>query len=193
MRGARGSCATLARLDGASTRRRRRAQRDGRGRDRAAREEDGASVAAGRRRAGCWRNPLPPVGLTGLVPFLPTLEPLRARGAYYLNVTAITGAGAYMLTAASDDRDGDGLADGRDNSPTNGNPGRADWDRWRSCTAPVTAAVPARRRAQGRPQGRPGSARIRFRLRPGLYRVGALLRAGGYPPARSRAVRINVR
>lgn len=52
-------------------------------------------------------------------------------GTYYLDVSAASGSGAYVLTAApasASDVDGDGIPDAADNCPARPNSGQRDWD-----------------------------------------------------------------
>ncbi len=51
-----------------------------------------------------------------------------ASGTYFIDVRAISGSGPYTLEIASDDADGDGVANGSDNCPSEANPAQRDWD-----------------------------------------------------------------
>jgi Fungalysin metallopeptidase (M36)/Bacterial pre-peptidase C-terminal domain len=51
-----------------------------------------------------------------------------ADGDYFVDVRAASGTGTYTLEVASDDRDGDGVANAEDNCPTRSNASQRDWD-----------------------------------------------------------------
>ena len=51
-----------------------------------------------------------------------------ATGDYFIDAHAASGAGPYTLEIASDDQDGDGVANAEDNCPTRANARQRDWD-----------------------------------------------------------------
>jgi hypothetical protein len=157
-------------------------------------------------------------------------------GGYYIDVRAISGSGPYTLEIASDDQDGDGIADDRDVCPTRADPRQRDWDADgkgdlcdRSASVSITSVAKARRRVRVRVKMLPtslparalrlrvskrvcgsrrcsyrrpryfrpktvrgGRATLRFRLRPGRYRLRATERHREYRNAQShqRGVRV---
>ncbi len=113
-------------------------------------------------------------------------------GTYHLDVRAISGSGSYTLETASDDSDGDGVANGADVCPSVSDALQRDWDRDRRgdrCdrSARVTLAGVSRKRgrllvrARMQPATLPGTA---FRLR--LWKRTCKRSRCSYRPARTR-------
>ena len=119
-----------------------------------------------------------------------------ASGSYYLDVRAIAGSGAYTLETASDDRDGDGVADASDVCPGSFDPLQRDWDRDRrgdrcdrSARVILTGVKRTNRRLRVRARMWPATLAARsFRLK--VWKRVCKRGRCVYRPGRTRAARV---